>query len=336
MKTHQDAVLSLPRTGGLQFLSAEILPWHGMTIYQIRAWLPALGEVDLLDPPHLDRPSSAAGGLLIPFANRLRGAAVEDGATIEANILGRRVRIPTNWGRPDAERLAIHGFILDSEFENLDRQEGDGHAGIRADLNAGNYGGRWLSSTKLTVEIALRHRSFTLSATALNQGDEPAPIGIGWHPNFRYPSGRRDQVILTVPAAERAAIDNYRDCFPDGRLIPVAGSEFDFSQPGGSRLGSLYLDDCFTALQRDDSGAAVSTLTDPAAGYRLAVKAISPEISAIQVYAPQDRGFVAIEPQFNRADPFAPVWGEQNTGMVILDPGQSVEYRVELELREIS
>jgi galactose mutarotase-like enzyme len=41
---------------------------------------------------------------------------------------------------------------------------------------------------------------------------------------------------------------------------------------------------------------------------------------------------VAIEPQFNLADPYNQIWGKRNNGMVLLQPGQSVSRRVRLEL----
>jgi galactose mutarotase-like enzyme len=40
---------------------------------------------------------------------------------------------------------------------------------------------------------------------------------------------------------------------------------------------------------------------------------------------------VAIEPQFNLPDPYNKKW-DTNAGMVLLKPGQSVAWRVRLEL----
>ncbi len=73
-------------------------------------------------------------------------------------------------------------------------------------------------------------------------------------------------------------------------------------------------------------------ITDPAAHYGVRVKAFSPEISAFQVYAPVEKPFVAVEPQFNWADPYNPIWKGKNTGMAVLKPEQSVTYALELEL----
>jgi aldose 1-epimerase len=59
---------------------------------------------------------------------------------------------------------------------------------------------------------------------------------------------------------------------------------------------------------------------------------LSTEIRTIQVYAPPDKPFAAIEEQFNFADPFSPIWKGKNTGMVTLLPGQSVNWTIRLVL----
>lgn len=53
----------------------------------------------------------------------------------------------------------------------------------------------------------------------------------------------------------------------------------------------------------------------------------------MQTFAPPDKPFVVLEPQFNWADPFGALWREpRGKGMVTLAPGESVAYRVRLEL----
>jgi galactose mutarotase-like enzyme len=49
-------------------------------------------------------------------------------------------------------------------------------------------------------------------------------------------------------------------------------------------------------------------------------------------YSPLDQKFVALEPQFNFNDSFGKEWGNRDTGMVTLQPGQSVIWKVKLEL----
>ncbi len=73
-------------------------------------------------------------------------------------------------------------------------------------------------------------------------------------------------------------------------------------------------------------------LIDPDADYGLHIQGLSSEIKTVQVYAPPDQPYMAIEEQFNFADPFSAVWGNVDTGMVTLDPGRSVNWTVRLAL----
>ena len=72
-----------------------------------------------------------------------------------------------------------------------------------------------------------------------------------------------------------------------------------------------------------DMGVTVD-LIDPAARYGLHIRGLSGKIKTIPVYASPAKPFVAIEEQFNFADLFNSAWGKLDTGMVTVDPGQSV------------
>jgi aldose 1-epimerase len=71
---------------------------------------------------------------------------------------------------------------------------------------------------------------------------------------------------------------------------------------------------------------------DPAAHYGVDIEGLSPEIKTIQMYAPPTKKFVAIEHQYNFADPFGKEWGKMDTGMVTLKPGQSTKWHVRLKV----
>jgi aldose 1-epimerase len=74
-------------------------------------------------------------------------------------------------------------------------------------------------------------------------------------------------------------------------------------------------------------------LIGPASAYGLRITAAPPHVRAFQVYSPPDAPFVALEPQFNLADPFGSQWAPDiDTGMVRLAPGESAVYAVRLEL----
>ncbi|HUA85062.1 MAG TPA: aldose 1-epimerase [Bryobacteraceae bacterium] len=321
-----------------QIISVDLLPGRGMNIFQIRANLPGKGVVDLLTSPPIEQAKtdlasdnfgnasfSFGGAILAPFANRIRGKLIGD--DIETNINGKTMHLPANWKgkKPGAERHAMHGLILASPMDITELSSNRDQAVATAELDAGDFTGHWPSKTNLTISATLNRDWFGFTVTAKNVGDEDLPMGIGWHPYFTLPSGKRAQARVKIPARQRALVNNYDDVFPTGELVPV-GDFFD--QP----LGDRYIDDCFVDLERSATGEAVAEIIDPEAKYGLRVHALSPEISAFQMYSPPDKSFVAIEPQFNWADPYGAEWKGRNTGMKVLKPGESVTYSVRLEM----
>ena len=332
-----------------QFLSATILPGRGMAVLQLRAWLPGKGEIDLLNSPPLPEAAKLlntedddfgneifkiGGAILLPYANRIRGKLSPDGKTITASVAGHSLTLPANWSgnKPGAEKHSIHGLMRRSQFRDAVVDNGVQDSTVSAFLHAGDFDGHWPSNTDVLVVARLDHDAFEMTVTARNAGHEPLPMGIGWHPYFVLPSGDRQQVRLHLPASLRAVMNNYDDSFTTGQRVAVKGSDYDYSAPGGRVLGKQYLDDNFSGLQRGKNGSAVAEIIDPAAKYGLRLIALSPQINSFQVYAPPQKNFVAIEPQFNLPDPYNKNWGGTNTGMVLLKPGQSVSWRVRLEL----
>ncbi len=332
-----------------QFLQLTQLPGRGMAWLQLKAYLPGRGETDLLNAPSLaeaklllDQQDDEFGNgvfkigaaILLPYANRVRGKLNSDGKTITANVDGRTLTLPANWhgNNPGAEKHAIHGLMLRSQFQDIQQKKSADAATVSGVLHAGNFGGHWLSSTDVNVESTLKNDSVELSVTARNVGKEPLPMGIGWHPYFVIPSGDRKQARLHLPSETRAVMNNYDDTFTTGQRVTVRGTPYDFSAPGGRPLGDQYLDDNYSALERSPDGSTVSEIIDPAARYGLRIITLSPEIRTIQVYAPPTKNFVAIEPQFNFPDPYDRNWGTLNTGMVLLQPDQSVTWNVRLEI----
>lgn len=333
------------------FVSAQVLPGWGMMVLQIGAHLPGRGHVDVLvSPPEHEALStlradvgesggnktfSMGGALLLPFANRIRGRLDDDGATIATEVLGQTVSLPANWGGQiaGAERYAMHGLTLASQVSDICRDTSDTSDRVSGSLDVGDFGGHWLTSTRVSYDVTLGSDWFAMCVTAHNVGATPLPIGIGWHPYFAIPSGQREQARIHIPASERVVVNNYDEVLPTGDVVPVAGTKYDFSAPGGRQLNDLYLDDCFVGLSKTADGFTVCEVTDADAVYGLRIIATSPHVTAVQVYAPVDKAYVALEPQFNWADPYGAEWPAGiDTGMVTLQPGELVTYSVRLEL----
>ena len=333
-----------------EFVSATILPGRGMNVFQITANIPGKGVINLLASPPLEQGASVlnnggeadldgnasfslGGAFLVPYPNRIRGKLSSDGKTITTEWHGKKLTLPANWKgkNPGAEPNAMHGLILATKVEDVKTQTTADGQTVTGVIHAGNFGGHWLSNTDLNFTIALSGTAVEATITAKNVGNEAEPMAIGWHPYFAIPSGDRQQVRLHVPAAKLAKVNNYDDVFPTGQLVPVQGTEYDFNAPDGKPLGNMFLDDNFSMLKRTD-GAVVVDFADPASKYGIHIEGLSPEIKTVQVYAPPTHPYTAIEEQFNFGDPFGKEWHGMDTGMVTLQPGQSVTWKVRLEL----
>jgi galactose mutarotase-like enzyme len=154
-------------------------------------------------------------------------------------------------------------------------------------------------------------------------------MAIAWHPYFNLPSGDRTQARVRIPASTIAEVDGYDNVFPTGKILPVQGTRFDLRGVGGTPLGANFFDDNWNHIDWQNHAATVQVI-DPAARYGVNIIGLSPEIKAIQMYAPPTAKFVAIEHQYNFGDPFGKEWGSTDTGMVTLKPGQSTKWHVRL------
>jgi galactose mutarotase-like enzyme len=173
---------------------------------------------------------------------------------------------------------------------------------------------------------------------ARNMGDVAEPVGIGWRPRFAIFDENREQLRLHLPAEKREEVRDRARGMPTGVLLPVAGTSYDFTMRGGVALGKMDLEDNFTALHRELlDNSAIAELSDPTNDYGLRITAMSPTIKAFRVNAPADADYVSIGPQYNLDDPLGQEWGKlDDTGMVVLQPGQTTQWKVRLELYSLS
>jgi galactose mutarotase-like enzyme len=345
-------VVTLTRTASSttkpEFTSVTIAPGRGMEVIQITAHFPGKGNVNVLASPDLaevkkmldvedtdngDLGYRLGAAFLAPYPNRIRGPLSADGKTLTTVWEGHTLTLPANniGKNPGAERHALHGLILKSKTDDVTVQKVDGGEQVFGVIHAGDFGGHWLSRTEFAITITLTADVVDAVVVAKNVGRESEPMAISWHPYFNLPSGDRTQARIHVPAANRADVDNYDNVFPSGKILPVEGTRFDFRAPGGKALAQDFLDENYSKLDWKD-GAATVEVIDPAAHYGVKIQGMSPELKAIQIYAPPTKEFVAVEHQHNFADPFGKEWGTTDTGMVTLKAGQSTKWHVRLKV----
>jgi aldose 1-epimerase len=209
---------------------------------------------------------------------------------------------------------------------------------VQATYRPGNFDDHWLSKTEITTTVELSGRAIDMKIVARNTGNTAEPIGIGWHPRFAILNGHRGQMMLRLPQGLRVEVKDRRTGQLSGRLLPVEGTEYDFTSRSGAQLGALNLDDSFVHLKQGlMEDGSVAELRDPENDYGLRITAMTSTIKAIRVYAPLDGSFISIEPQFNYDDPFGREWAKnEDTGMVVLEPGQTTQWKIRLEIFSLS
>jgi galactose mutarotase-like enzyme len=331
-----------------EFTSITVAPGRGMEILQITANFPGKGNVDVLASPDLagakkmlDVDDDEFGNLgyrlgaalLAPYPNRIRGTLSADTKTLTTEWHGHTITLPANNGRqPGGDIHAMHGLILKAKTDMVSVKTVKGGEEVSGIIHAGDFGGHWLSKTQLMITIRLAANAVDVIIEAGNVGNEAEPMAIAWHPYFNLPSGDRTQARVQIPGTTVAELDNYKNVYPTGKLLPVEGTKFDMNYISGTTLGTNYYDDNWSHLVWGADKAVTVRVIDLAAHYGISIEGLSPEIKTIQMYAPPTKNFVAIEHQYNFADPFGKEWSEMDTGMVTLKPGQRTTWHVRLRL----
>ncbi|MHB1022193.1 MAG: aldose epimerase family protein [Acidobacteriaceae bacterium] len=332
-----------------EFLSVTVLPGRAMEVFQIMAYVPGKGEIPILHSPSLeeakqilDGPGNAdgtkdftmGGAFLVPFANRILGKLSDNNTKVSTEWNGQPLTLNANWAgkKPGAVRHAIHGLMLNAKAVDVKTSTDNGFQIVSGEVPSSHFDQPWFSKTDVHISVALSGEAVIATIHAKNVGDKPEPVGIGWHPYFNLPSGQRAQARLRVTGDLHTEVNNYDDVFPTGKLTPVKGTAYDFTGKTGKALDHLFLDDNWVNLKKDAEGHSFSEIIDPAAKYGIRITALSKHINTVQAYSPLDQSFIALEPQFNYNDPFGKEWKGRDTGMVTLQPGQSVTWKVKLEL----
>jgi galactose mutarotase-like enzyme len=273
------------------------------------------------------------GAIELPWAGRIWGTPTDDG---HVTTLWRGHTIAL-WPGASGD-AAKDGLMLAMPADSSQTAALPDGGDAEVVFHGGDFGAHWPSKTDVTVTVLLSSKAIDLTIEARNSGDAAEPIGIGWRPRFAILDGNRQQLRLRVPGTMRLDVRNRDQRQPTGSLLPVAGTPFDFAMDRGARLGTMDLDDSFVALHQNllDNGP-IAELSDPSNNYGLRLTALTPTIKAMHVVAPERGDFVSIEPQFNYEDPFGREWAKNtDTGMVVLQPKQSVQWKVRLEVFSIT
>jgi aldose 1-epimerase len=332
----------------VEFLSTTLLPGRGMNVFQITAMVPGHGEVPLLLAPDVDTVAQAltdkdedtngetsmrmGGAFQLPWAGRLTGSPTNTPGELGAVWNGSPITFPAYAA---GSQSSGDGLFLDAKADEVKSDVLPDGQYAQATFHEKNFGGHWPSTVDVTVTVEMGAHTLDLTVSATNTGKENVPFGIGWHPIFVVPSGNRQDTTLEIPSSTMLDA-NHRTGIPSGKTIGAGGTPMDFDRPKGVRLGTQDLDAIYTNLQAGtQSSHPVVEMRDPA--YNLSVKIIplSANITNLHVVAPSDKKWISITPATNVPDPQGAEWHSQNTGAVTLAPGETVQWKVRIEIAPI-
>ncbi len=320
------------------FASAMILPGLGMSVLQVTANLPGQGKVPLFAAPSLDEiadgvtatptgPNDDHGALELPWSGGLRGSLTPIGNSLNATWHGKTIEASTETSaRPE---VAEGGMLIAQSADSTSTKPfGDGAEAQAAFLGV-NRDERWPSKTDVSVTVALTGQSLEITVDAKNTGDQPEPMGIGWHPRFRILSGNRGGVEMRLPPGEQM---EWTASLPTGQSQTQALTLTRY-QGSPAPLGPSAVDTSVVKLKPGIADRGAEFL-DPKDGYGLRLLALSPTIQSVRAVAPEDALWVSLGLQTNMDDPFGKEWAAQDgaSGLVTLQPGQTMQWKARLEI----
>lgn len=223
---------------------------------------------------------------LVPFCNRIPNGRFD--------FEGREVVLPPNLGD---HPHALHGQGWQQAWTAACVD------GAEAVLAYDHAPGSWPWAYRAEQRFVLRERGLWIGLSVSNIGDSAMPAGLGFHPYFPLRAGE----------ALKASVDGVwmidQDVLPTVHHQGVWGP--DWVHGAGVEGRATLIDHCYTGWnQRAEltaSGLPTTTIT------------ASPECRWLHIYAPPGEDFYCVEPCASRPNPF----GEGETGMVTLAPGQS-------------
>ena len=225
------------------------------------------------------QPKTGGVPLLYPFANRLRGdRCLWRGVALDvAGVPGLK---------RDGNRLPIHGSLVRfGEWTSLSTRCGDlavAEAALEWDRHLPFFGG-YPFRHRLKVRYELGGRTLRV-VTRVEPLDGPMPISFGWHPYLAFPTAARRETLLQLPDREHIELDALMLPSRDRGHMVVTGRH----AKGTCTLSGHVFDDLFRVGA--DARAAVHP---PLGGARIEFEG---GYTFLQVYAPEDSGFVCLEP----------------------------------------
>lgn len=207
------------------------------------------------------------------------------------------------------ENFALHGFQYTKNSITISTDSDDLKATVILTYLTDGTDEGYPFKTNLQITYTLSVEGLKLNFKITNESDEDIPLALGWHPYYKL-SGKSNNWILKMSSESLVEVD--KDLVPTGNKLPCKGSQYDFSN--GKAIEDSEID---LALSVPADGKF--ELTD---GTRtLRVQQDPKYFKYIQMYTPDDRESIAIEPVTAATNSF----NFHNLGLITLKPNEKID-----------
>lgn len=281
--------------------AVSFFPAYGAMLYSLELHQLHSGKtLQILDTVkdfvELENNPAYKGTVLFPFPNRIKDGKYQFHNTT--------YQLPIN---ENELHHALHGLCYNKPFTVAEQRDSPFQAETELvyEENGLTPGYPFKSALHLTYTLTAEGK-FVCRATVKNLDDKTIPAGIGFHPYFKL-SVEANELELKVPSHTIFEVDK--------RMIPVnTMKNYDFmvqKKIGNNNLKSCYIMDAEEAVattEITDATDNVTILFEQETGFR--------KFNYLQLYVPENRQCIAIEPQTCAADSF-----NNTTGLIELLPG---------------
>ena len=255
----------------------------------------------ILRPMQGDMVLNAACFPLAPFSNRIAHGAF--------NAHGREIRLKPNFPGTDHPH-ALHGYGWLSAWTATDI------AASHATLDHRYEPGDWPWPYHATQQFDLGEDGLSMTLRLCNLGHDPMPAGLGIHPYF--PRTRATRFLGLHRGEWKTGSDG----------LPISLDLHDVAQDwwNGQPVESRIVDTVYTGRQ----GPLIVDI--PEKGFTITI-APTEQLSNTAVFVPKGEDFFCVEPVSHFTDAINSE--DADSGMIWLDPGESMSVGVNFSVREL-
>jgi aldose 1-epimerase len=236
-----------------------------------------------------------ASSILFPFANRIKdGSYTFNSKTYQLNTNQKE------------ENNALHGLIYNKTFKVVNEKVANNEVSIKLEYNEINESEGFPFTYKIQLIYTLTKNTLKINVQVKNTHSKPFPFTIGWHPYFT--SKNLPQSILKFNSTKKLILDK--------RMI-TTGIE-DFKIDDCLEIKNNKFDDCFILNTNN-----IKFITPE---YDLEMKASSNK-TFLQIYTPERKNTIAIEPTTGVSDSF-----NNKIGLQVLEAGKTYNIRWDINL----